>query len=95
MIKLIFITISFYIVVAISGCTENPKDSDPTSTITPGNHLKVDNATAHSNNVDSITLIKRNNGDSSHGNNKNPGTKSNGVIEPSGSTKNDNSNIPH
>jgi hypothetical protein len=58
-------------------CTENPKDKDPMSTITPGNKSDVDSATAHRSNTDSATAIKINRGDSSSrpGNKDSIGTK--------------------
>ena len=47
-----------FIVALFVACRENIKDDDPTSTITPGNNLVADSATAHANNTDSITQLK-------------------------------------
>ncbi len=68
-IKILAISCVFASNLIFTNCTENPKNNDVTSTITPGNELEVDSATAHKNNTDSVTQVKNNRMDSSHVNN--------------------------
>ena len=78
-----------------TSCTENPHDNDPTSTITPGNKLEVDSATAHSNNSfeeaktktgsntdNSVNSDNHNSGS----NNVSSGTKENDNVKPKGNS---------
>ena len=60
----IIIISSLAINLSFTSCTENPKDNDPTSTITPGGNIQVDTVTAHRNNTDSTTQVKNNRADS-------------------------------
>jgi hypothetical protein len=64
-LRLASITGFLFLSAIFTSCTDNPKDNDPNSTMTPGGNLKVDSATAHANNVDSVTQVKNNNADSS------------------------------
>ena len=75
-LKSISIPSFFFLFSIFTSCTDNPKNDDPNSTMTPGGNLAVDSATAHANNVDSVTQVKNNNVDStaSHGSNKNTDT---------------------
>ncbi len=62
-LKLASITGFLFLSAIFMSCTDNPKNNDPNSTMTPGGNLKVDSATAHVNNVDSVTQVKNNNAD--------------------------------
>ena len=63
--------------LAFTYCTNNPKDNDSTSTITPGNRSEVDTATAHRNNTDSLTELKNNRMDTAQSGNSNSKAKVN------------------
>jgi len=81
-------------------CQEHPHDEDPASTITPGNNLEVDSATAHANNSTDTSKTKGGNMDSAAypnnknmgANNVNTGTKGNDNVKPSGSNSKINTN---
>jgi hypothetical protein len=75
-VKSISISGFFFLLSIFTSCTDNPRNDDPNSTMTPGGNLTVDSATAHANNMDSAIHVKKNNADSttSHGINKNTDT---------------------
>ncbi len=92
--------VSLISLFGFSSCTENPHDNDPTSTITPGNKLEVDSATAHTNNSfdaktnarDKTDSSSNSNNHNSGSNNLNSGTKGNDNVKPAGSNSNINTN---
>lgn len=57
-LKLLSIVNLFFLLIIFAACTENLRNDDPASTITPGNNLAVDSVTAHANNTDSLTQLK-------------------------------------
>jgi hypothetical protein len=73
-IKLLSIISLSYLSTILISCTENPRDEDPASTITPGQNLHVDSLTAHANNSTDTAI--------SHENNKMPGTKGSNIAAP-------------